>query len=330
MRSSLTRPLEHASAPMTFDQPVSLVSKVIWWLTNDPRCFKRASQTGDKRVSLLRAVPFLAVHAGCLLVFWVGVSEVAVACAVAFFVIRMFFITAFYHRYFSHRAFQASRAFQFVMALLGCTAAQRGPLWWAGHHREHHAHPDTIDDPHSPTHRGFLYSHTLWFLTRGSFAVPPNRVADWRRFPELRWLEKFDWIPFVTFAAGCWGLGVWLESSAPGLGTSGAQLFVWGAVVSTVVLYHATYTINSLAHKFGHRAFPTNDDSRNNALLAVLTLGEGWHNNHHYFPAAARQGFLWWQLDLTFLGLRLLAALGLVRALRPVPPRVLKAARAPR
>jgi stearoyl-CoA desaturase (delta-9 desaturase) len=209
------------------------------------------------------------------------------------------------------------------MAVLGCTAGQRGPLWWAAHHREHHIASDTDQDPHSPARRGFLFSHTLWFLTRGSFATPAHRVRDWLRYPELRWLERLDWLPFVALAAACFALGTWLETNAPELGSNGPQMLVWGFFISTVALYHATYTINSLAHRFGSRRYATSDDSRNNAWLALITLGEGWHNNHHYFPSAARQGFFWWEIDMSFIGLRALALLGIVHDLRPVPAHVL-------
>ena len=299
----------------------------LWrWLINDERAFDNLDEAGRARFDWLRVTPFVAIHLACFAVIEVGVSAVAFSVALALYVLRMFFVTAFFHRYFAHRAFRASRVMQFVMAVLGCTAGQRGPLWWAAHHREHHIASDTDQDPHSPTHRGFLFSHTLWFLTRGSFATPAHRVRDWLRYRELVWLERFDWLPFVALAAACWGLGAWLESTAPQFETSGAQMLVWGFFVSTVALYHATYTINSLAHRFGRRRYATRDDSRNNAWLALITLGEGWHNNHHRFPAAARQGFFWWELDLSFLGLRLLAMLGLVRDLRPVPAHVLAGA----
>jgi len=253
------------------------------------------------------------------------VSAAAVTLAIALYLARMFFITAFYHRYFAHRAFRASRRLQFVMAVLGCTAGQRGPLWWAGHHREHHVTADTPEDPHSPAHRGFLHSHMGWFLTRGCFAIPERRVRDWLRFPELRALERVDWLPFLGLGIACYALGWALERSWPELDTSGAQMLVWGFFVSTVFLYHATYTINSLAHRFGRRPYPTRDDSRNSFWLALLTLGEGWHNNHHFYPASARQGFRWWQIDACYWGLKLLALLGLVHDLKPVPERVLAA-----
>ncbi|MFT5391838.1 MAG: stearoyl-CoA desaturase (delta-9 desaturase) [Gammaproteobacteria bacterium] len=298
------------------------------WLSNDQSRLCELDESERARLDWFRVVPFVAIHLACFAVVVVGVSPAAVGVAVALYLVRMFFVTAFFHRYFSHRAFRASRPVQFAMGALGCTTGQRGPLWWAGHHRQHHSTSDTILDPHSPAHRGFLFSHTLWFLTRGSFATPSHRVRDWLRFPELRLLERLDWLPFVGLAAGCWVLGAWLESSVPALGTNGPQMLVWGFFISTVALYHATYTINSLAHRFGKRRYQTGDDSRNNFWLALITLGEGWHNNHHYYPSAARQGFFWWEIDLSYLGLRLMARLGLVRDMRPVPPRVLEQARA--
>lgn len=296
------------------------------WLVNDPRAMRVSSEADGRRIDWLRATPFIAIHVACLGAFFTGVSATAVAAAIGFYLLRMFFITAFFHRYFGHRAFRASRPAQFLMAVLGCTAGQRGPLWWAGHHREHHATADTNADPHSPSHRGMWFSHTLWFLTRGSFALQEKRVRDWLRFPELRMLERIDWLPFVLLGAGCYALGDWLSRTAPGLGTNGPQMLVWGFFISTVLLYHATYSINSLAHRFGSRRFDTRDDSRNNVWLALLTLGEGWHNNHHRFPAAARQGFFRGEIDISYLALRMLAALGLVSDLREVPARVLESA----
>ena len=293
------------------------------WLFNDPCTFEDPDRPRGRRVDPLRAAPFVALHAACLLIAVVGASPVALWVCAVLYVSRMFFITAFYHRYFAHRAFRASRPVTLAMALLGCTAGQRGPLWWAAHHRVHHQVPDTPDDPHSPRHRGRWFSHTLWFLTPESFATPAERVRDWMRYPELRVVERIDWLPFVALGAACAALGGWLGSARPELGTSAGQMFVWGFAVSTVLLYHATYTINSLAHGWGSRRYDTPDDSRNNVLLAALTLGEGWHNNHHRYPASARQGFRWWEIDLTWLGLRLLAALGLVSHLTTVPARVI-------
>ncbi len=274
------------------------------------------------RIDWLRVLPFILLHLGCLGVIWVGVSPVAVAVAALLYVVRMFAITGFYHRYFSHRAFRTSRAVQFVFALMGASCVQRGPLWWAAHHRHHHRHADTAQDPHSPRH-GFWRSHMGWFLTRGAFATDLSRVPDLARYPELRWLDRFDVAVPLALAGGLFGLGALLQFLWPDLGTSGPQLLVWGFFISTVVLFHATVTINSLAHRFGSRRFPTRDDSRNNLWLALLTFGEGWHNNHHFYASSARQGFRWWEIDLTWCGLRLLAALGLVRDLKPVPAWVL-------
>lgn len=273
------------------------------------------------------SLPFLAMHAGMLAVIWVGVSPVALAIAIALYVLRMFAITGFYHRYFSHRTFHAGRAVQFLMAFSGTTAVQRGPLWWAAHHRYHHRHSDEEGDSHSPGRHGFWWSHVGWFLTESGTPTRERLVRDWIRYPELRFLDRHFLLGPGLLAAGTVGLGAWLEAAFPRLGTSAAQVFVWGFVVSTVVLYHATYTINSLSHRFGSRRYETGDDSRNNALLALFTLGEGWHNNHHHYPGSARQGFYWWEIDLTYYGLRVLAALGVISRLKPVPEKVLQRGR---
>ena len=262
-------------------------------------------------------LPFVLMHAGCLAVLWVGASPFAVGVTAALFALRMFAITAFYHRYFSHRAFRASRAAQFVFAVLGASAVQRGPLWWASHHRHHHLHADEPADSHSAHQHGFLWSHIGWFLARESFATRLKLVPDLARYPELRWLDRYDVAVPALLAVTLYALGAGLE--AAGVATSGAQLVVWGFCLSTVLLYHATFTINSLAHRLGSRRYATHDNSRNNWWLALLTFGEGWHNNHHHFPGAARQGFYWWEVDLTYYGLRLLAALGIAWDLRPVP-----------
>lgn len=271
------------------------------------------------RIDWLRVVPFIGLHLACLGVFVVGVSWFAVAVAVAMYGVRMFAITGFYHRYFSHKAFRTSRTLQFVFALLGASSVQRGPLWWAAHHRNHHRHSDTERDVHSPVVRGFFWSHMGWFLTTEGFRTDREVIRDLERFPELRLLDRFDILVPVALAAGLFLAGTLLERYAPGLGTNGPQLLVWGFFVSTVVLFHATVTINSLAHRWGSRRFDTRDNSRNNWLLALLTFGEGWHNNHHHFPGSARQGFRWWEVDLTYYLLRMMAGLGLVWDLRPVP-----------
>ena len=283
---------------------------------------------GDPRgIDWPRVVPFVLMHAGCLGVVWTGWSPFAVALAVALYALRMFAITAFYHRYFAHRAFRASRGWQFVFAVLGATAVQRGPLWWAAHHRHHHVHSDRPGDAHSAVQDGFLWSHMGWFLARENFATRSHLVRDLARYPELRWLDRYDVAVPAALGVGLWALGAWLEAAHPSLGTGPWQLVVWGFCISTVVLFHATFVINSLAHRWGARRYETGDESRNNPLLALITLGEGWHNNHHRYPSAARQGFYWWELDLSWYGLKLLAALGIVRDLRPVPRSVLEAGR---
>ena len=298
--------------------------QALWrWLMSDdaPEALDRED---DERIDWVRAIPFLALHLACLGPIWVGFSWTALWTCIALYLVRMFFITGFYHRYFSHRAFRTSRTFQFVMGVLGCTAGQRGPLWWASHHRHHHGHADEHDDVHSPGQHGIVWAHTGWFLTRGNYATRWRFVRDWSRFPELRWLNRLDWVPFVLLGIGTYASGHALAVHAPGLGTDGPQMLVWGFFISTVAVYHGTYTINSLAHRFGRRRFATRDSSRNNFWLSLLTLGEGWHNNHHHYPATVRQGFYWWELDPTWYGLIALSWTRLIRELRPLPSAALE------
>lgn len=284
------------------------------------------SSTPDRRDKLdwLTVGALAMMHAGCLGVLWVGWSWTAVGLAVLLYLTRAFGLTAFYHRYFSHRAFKTSRWFQFVGALLGCAALQKGPLWWAAHHREHHRSSDREGDVHSPHVHGIVWAHMGWFLTLSSNELRADLIRDWLKFPELRWLNRCTHLVAVLSAAMLYGLGELLRVFMPGLQTHGLQLLVWGFFLSTVALYHATYSVNSLAHLVGSRRFATADDSRNNLLVALLTLGEGWHNNHHHYPSSARQGFMWWEIDPTYYALAGLQRLGLVWEMRPVPQHVLR------
>jgi stearoyl-CoA desaturase (delta-9 desaturase) len=280
----------------------------------------------DDRIDWARIIPFIALHLACLAVLWVGVSWVAVVVALASYALRMFAITAFYHRYFSHRTFKTSRPVQFVFALIGAASTQRGPLWWAAHHRHHHKAADREDDPHSPRH-GFLWSHMGWFLSRKHFGTDHSQIPDLVKYPELRLLDRYDLLVPVAYATGMFFLGVGLNAAFPNLGTSGWQMLVWGYFVSTVVLIHVTLTINSLAHVWGRRRYATSDDSRNNWFLALLTLGEGWHNNHHHYPGSARQGFYWWEIDISYYVLRAMSWVGLVSDLKSVPEVIRRARR---
>ncbi|MGL6289107.1 MAG: acyl-CoA desaturase [Silanimonas sp.] len=295
----------------------SAVTALVRWF--DTSAADPVADRDAQRIDWLRVIPFIGLHLACLGVIWVGISPFAVAVAVALYALRMFAITGFYHRYFSHKAFRTSRPVQFLFGVVGASSVQRGPLWWAAHHRQHHRASDTEADPHSPKLKGFWYSHMGWFLTRGAFRTDLDAVKDLAKFPELRLLDRFDILVPVLLALGLFALGGWLETAAPALETSGPQLLVWGFFVSTVVLFHVTVTINSFAHRFGRRRFATRDDSRNNWFLALLTFGEGWHNNHHHYPGSARQGFRWWEFDVTFYTLKAMSALRLVWDLKPVP-----------
>jgi stearoyl-CoA desaturase (delta-9 desaturase) len=255
------------------------------------------------------SLPFFAVHAAALLAFVVPFSWSLVALAGALYFVRMFALTAGYHRYFSHRTFRTSRAFQFVLALLGTMAVQKGPLWWAAHHRRHHKYSDQEGDLHSPGLQGFLWAHVGWILAPDWEGVETERIPDLLKFPELRWLDRWHLVPPVGLA-----VALFLAGGLPAL--------VWGFFVSTTLLWHGTFVINSLTHMFGRRRYQTKDDSRNSFLLALITLGEGWHNNHHYYQASTRQGFFWWEIDISYYILRGLALVGLVWDLREPPAHV--------
>lgn len=280
-----------------------------------------------KEVDWLRIIPLIFLHLGCLAVFWVGWSWTAVVVALGLYVIRMFAITGFYHRYFSHKAFRTNRAWQFVFAVMGNASVQRGPLWWAAHHRHHHRYTDLEQDVHSPSRHGFWWSHIGWLTSQANFPTRMTYVKDWAKYPELRWLNRFDTVIPILLAMALFASGELLDRFAPYLGTDGWQLVVWGFFISTTVLLHATVTINSFDHMYGTRRFNTPDTSRNNALLSIVTLGEGWHNNHHHYAVAARQGFYWWEIDVTYYVLVLMFWLGIVRDLRPVPEHILNSGR---
>ena len=269
---------------------------------------------------------FWSVHLACLAVIWVGWSWTAVAVCMALYVIRMFAITGVYHRYFSHRSYDTSRVFQFLLAVLGTTAAQKGPIWWASHHRHHHRHSDTEEDIHSPIAQGIYFSHIGWVLSSQFVEPRLELVKDLTKYKELRVLETFNVVPAILLAVCTFFLGVYLHAAHPELGTSGWQMLVWGFFISTVLLYHGTFCINSFTHLIGKRRFPSTDHSRNHWFLALITLGEGWHNNHHYYPGSERQGFYWWEIDISHYILKVLSWFGLVWNLRVPPPRVYEAA----
>jgi len=290
------------------------------WFDTDyfPQGAKKVREQPDN-FDWSRASSFLFLHLGCLAVFFVGWSWTAVALAAFLYVARMFAITGFYHRYFSHRTFRTSRFMQFVFAVWGNASIQRGPLWWAATHRHHHQHSDHEEDVHSPTIYGFWWSPIGWMTSSRNFPTDYSRVKDLAKYPELVFLNRFDLIVPAVYGLALFGFGTVLNHFFPALGTSGAQIFVWGFFISTIFLLHGTLFINSLAHTFGGRRYETDDTSRNSLLLALITLGEGWHNNHHRYMSSARQGFYWWEIDPTYYGLKVFSWLGIIRDLRPVP-----------
>ena len=256
-------------------------------------------------------LPFILIHLSCVAAFWTGITWQAVAICITLYWLRMFGIGAGYHRYFSHRSYSTGRFLQFILAFLAQSSAQKSVLWWAAKHRHHHLHSDTQQDVHSPRHKGFVYSHLGWVFSRKHDATDLVKVADLASFPELRWLHKLEVMPAAVLAVLCFLIAGW---------TGLVVGFLW----STVLVYHATFCINSLAHVHGRKRYVTGDDSRNNWLLAFFTLGEGWHNNHHAYQSSARQGFRWWEIDVTFYVLKALSLMGIVWGLRSPPAEVLR------
>jgi len=267
----------------------------------------------DERVNWIASVPFFLMHLVPFLALFTGITWGSVALCVGLYVARMFFITAGYHRYFAHRSYKLGRVMQFLMALGGTMAAQKGVLWWAGHHREHHLYADQPQDIHSPR-KGFWWSHVGWFLADKFKATPMEKIRDFSTYPELVWLDRHSMVPPTLLAAAILLLGGW------------SALFI-GFFLSTVLLYHGVFTINSLSHVFGGRRFATPDTSRSNWLLAIITLGEGWHNNHHHYRSSTNQGFYWWEIDVSFYVLKLMSVVGLVRGIRKPPIQALIQAR---
>ncbi len=271
---------------------------------------RNVTETDLDRPQWVKSIPFFAVHVVAIATpFVVPPTWRLAGLALAVYAVFVFGITAGYHRYFSHRAFRTGRAFQFLLALFGTLTVQKGVLWWAGHHRDHHRYSDGEKDIHSPVQRGFWWSHVGWILAARYDRSRPERVKDLARYPELLWLDRHTLVPPIAFAAV-----LFLAGGLPAL--------LWGFFVPVAVVWHVTFSINSVAHVLGSRRYATADDSRNNPLLALLTFGEGWHNNHHFYPSTANQGWFWWELDVSYLVLRALAAVGVVWDLRTPPPHV--------
>ena len=317
----MTGALSSLGHPQTVSTPVASPVQI-------PEKFRDLPPPVHRGYDWIGVGPTLAIHLLPLAALWTGATWQDWAVCVALYWVRMFAITAFYHRYFSHRTFKTSRLVQFIFAVLGNSSVQRGPLWWAAHHRRHHKLSDQPGDSHSPVVDGFLWAHIGWITADCNMPTDYKQIPDWTRYPELVLLNRFDWFVPLLMALALYLFGSWLGSisvvtagvlETNPLHTSGAQMLVWGFFVSTVVLFHCTASINSLTHMWGSRRYETGDDSRNNMLLALVTMGEGWHNNHHRYQGSVRQGFYWWEVDLSFYILKVMEALGLVWDLRPVP-----------
>jgi stearoyl-CoA desaturase (Delta-9 desaturase) len=277
--------------------------------------YQSKKKLSDESIDWLRVIPFFTIHLIALTAIWIKFEWILFAAALGFFVLRMFAITGFYHRYFSHKTFKTSRFIQFLFAFIGATAAQRGPIWWASHHRRHHVNSDQENDHHSPHIHDFLWSHMGWFLAKKNFFTDRKFVKDLIKFKELVWIDRFDWLPPSILIMLLYFLGEYLS---PVYQISGTSMVIWGFFISTVFVYHCTFAVNSIAHIWGKQRYETREQSKNNFLIALITFGEGWHNNHHHFPGSIRQGFYWWEIDFTYYCLKFLSLFGIVYNLRTV------------
>ena len=280
-----------------------------------------------EKLSLLVSLPFISVHIGALFALTISPSPFALFMVFLMYFIRMFGITAGFHRFFSHKTFKTSRAFQFILAYLATSSAQMGPIWWASHHRHHHKYTDEIEDPHTPTLKGFFWAHVGWIMSPSNVPTKEEYVGDLKRFPELIFLDKYHYLASFSMAVSLFALGEYMALNHSQYGTNGIELLMWGFFVSTVILYHATFTVNSVCHVIGYRTYDTKDGSVNNWLVAILTLGEGWHNNHHAFPNSERQGHKWYQIDICHYILWSLSKIGIVWDIRDVPDDSIKVKR---
>lgn len=277
--------------------------------------YKKQKGVDGDTIDWFRVIPFILIHFGALAALWTHFEWYLVWVALFLFVIRMFAITGFYHRYFAHKTFKTSRLMQFIFAFIGSTAAQRGPIWWASHHRRHHLNSDRHNDHHSPHTHHFLWSHMGWFLAKKNFLTDRKVVRDLIKFKELVLIDRFDWLPPVLLLLSLFVIGEYLSLTS---GVSGLNMVIWGFCVSTILVYHCTFAVNSIAHLWGTQRYNTKEESKNNFFVALFTFGEGWHNNHHHFPGSIRQGFYWWEVDLTYYALRFLSFFGIVYNLRTV------------
>jgi stearoyl-CoA desaturase (delta-9 desaturase) len=276
-------------------------------------------------------VPFLGLLAAIVLLWGHGIGWLDLLMLIGLYSFTILGVTIGFHRMFTHRALQGGPALRFILGVAGSMSAQGPVLEWCAMHRRHHQHSDREGDPHSPhLHdgglagmlKGMAHAHFGWL-----FAPEPEglakSVADLLADPVLVFVDRFFWV---------WMMLGWIVPGIVGGLVSHSWLgalegLLWGGLVRTFLLHHVTWSINSVCHIWGTRPFGVTDESRNNALFGVLAFGEGWHNNHHAFPTSARHGLAWWQLDLTYVVIRILAAMKLVWNVRVPPASAMRAKR---
>jgi stearoyl-CoA desaturase (delta-9 desaturase) len=249
----------------------------------------------------------VVTHAGAIMAFWHFSWSGLALVAVMHFISACLGVTLGYHRLLTHGSFVVARPLQYFFALCGMLSAEGSPLMWVAVHRKHHAHSDEEEDPHSPTH-GFWWSHMLWFQPAETEA---ERVALFKRWAPDLYRDPVHRFFHKTFAWYSLAVGVVLYAAGEFLFNEGLSWFFWGLCMRTTIAYHSTWFVNSATHIWGYRNYQTTDRSRNLWWVALMSYGEGWHNNHHAHQRLARHGHRWWEVDITYMVIRLLKALGL-------------------
>ena len=260
----------------------------------------------DQYIAWVVLVWMGAIHAGALLAFnpaWFSWSALLV-CVFLHWVTGGLGICMTFHRLLTHRSFATRpKALEYLLTIFGCCANEGGPIGWVADHRKHHAHSDDEDDCHTPR-RSFGWAHMFWFMTPDiTSRHSPEYYAKWApdltKDPVLMFLDRFHWVFAIGLMVGLYMVG-------------GMPWLVWGGFVRAVGVLHATWLVNSATHVWGYRTHETRDDSTNLWWVALITYGEGWHNNHHAYQTSARHGLAWWELDMTYIGIKLMSYVGLV------------------
>jgi len=277
----------------------------------------RKDKTLGQPIVWLTTSFILAFHIGALAALFFFSWKAFLLAMVLWWIAGGLGIGMGYHRLLTHRGYKTPKWIEYCLTVCGTLALEGGPIFWVATHRMHHQNTDREGDPHSP-HDGAFWSHVGWILTGQTMHNNANELLPF--VPELRkdkfhtWISRWHWVPLTTLGAALFAFAGW-------------RCLLWGIFFRTVIGLHSTWLVNSATHMWGRRRFPTHDNSRNSLWVALLTFGEGWHNNHHAFPQSARHGMAWYEFDPNWYGILILRMLGLARNVKTACVEARKAAR---